>query len=127
MFEFGYGLSYTTFKYSPVALSSKNMAKTGTIKASVTVTNTGNFDGEEVVQLYIRDMVGSVTRPVKELKGFQKVFLKKGESKEISFTINEEMLKFYNFELKHVSEPGDFKVFIGTSSATTNEADFVLN
>ncbi|MND55087.1 Periplasmic beta-glucosidase precursor [compost metagenome] len=127
LYEFGYGLSYTTFKYSPVTLSAKNMTKTGSIKASVTLSNTGNYDAEEVVQLYIRDMAGSVARPVKELKGFQKVFLKKGESKEISFTITEEQLKFFNTELKYVSEPGAFKVFIGTSSATTNEADFVLN
>ncbi|MFL9483295.1 beta-glucosidase BglX [Chitinophagaceae bacterium LWZ2-11] len=127
LFEFGYGLSYTTFKYSPVTLSSSSMSNSGAIKATVTLTNNGNYDGEEVVQLYIRDMVASVTRPVKELKGFQKVFLKKGESKEISFTINEELLKFYNSQLKYVSEPGDFKLFIGTSSATTNEADFKLN
>ncbi len=126
LFEFGYGLSYTTFKYSPVTLSSKSMTKTGSIKATVTVTNTGNYDGEEVVQCYIRDLVGSVTRPVKELKGFQKIFLKKGESKEVAFSINDETLKFYNSDLKYVSEPGDFKVFIGTSSATTNEASFEL-
>lgn len=127
LYEFGYGLSYTTFKYSPVTLSGKNMSKTESIKATVTLTNSGNYDGEEVVQLYIRDMAGSIARPVKELKGFQKVFLKKGESKEISFTITEEQLKFFNTDLKYVSEPGAFKVFIGTSSATTNEADFVLN
>lgn len=127
LYEFGYGLSYTNFKYSPVTLSGKNMSKTGSIKATVTLTNSGNYDGEEVVQLYIRDMAGSIARPVKELKGFQKVFLKKGESKEISFTITEDQLKFFNTDLKYVSEPGAFKVFIGTSSATTNEADFVLN
>lgn len=127
LYEFGYGLSYTNFKYSPVTLSGKNMSKTGSIKATVTLTNSGNYDGEEVVQLYIRDMAGSIARPVKELKGFQKVFLKKGESKEVSFTITEDQLKFFNTDLKYVSEPGAFKVFIGTSSATTNEADFVLN
>jgi len=126
LFEFGYGLSYTTFSYSSVKLSVGSMTKTGSIKASVTLTNTGNYDGEEVVQLYIRDMVGSVTRPLKELKGFQKVFLKKGESKEISFTITDDMLAFYDSNLKYTSEPGDFKVFIGGSSATMNEAGFEL-
>lgn len=126
LFEFGYGLSYTTFNYSPVKLSSTSMIKSASITASVTLTNNGNYDGEEIVQLYIRDMVGSVSRPVKELKGFQKIFLKKGESKEVSFTINEELLKFFNSDLKYVSEPGEFKVFIGPSSATTNEAGFVL-
>jgi beta-glucosidase len=84
------------------------------------------LDGAEVVQLYLRDMVGSVTRPVKELKGFQKVFLKKGETKIVSFTLKEEDLRFYNSELQWVSEPGDFKVFVGTSSATTQEASFTL-
>ncbi|MDI3318516.1 beta-glucosidase BglX [Pinibacter soli] len=126
LFEFGYGLSYTTFSYSAVKLSAGSITKTGSIKASVTLTNTGNYDGEEIVQLYIRDMVGSVTRPVKELKGFQKVFLKKGESKEISFTITNGMLAFYDSNLKYASEPGDFKVFIGGSSATMNEAGFEL-
>ncbi|MBV4357963.1 beta-glucosidase BglX [Pinibacter aurantiacus] len=126
LFEFGYGLSYSTFSYSSVKLSAGTMTKAGTIKASVTLTNTGNYDGEEVVQLYIRDIVGSVTRPLKELKGFQKVFLKKGESKEISFTITADMLAFYDSNLKYASEPGDFKVFIGGSSATMNEAGFEL-
>ena len=96
------------------------------ITATVTVTNTGNYDGEEVVQLYIRDMVGSVTRPVKELKGFQKIVLKKGESRQVSFTIDEEKLKFWNSDLKHVSEPGAFKVFIGGSSDKVQEANFNL-
>lgn len=83
------------------------------MKATITVTNNGNYDGEETVQLYIRDMVGSVTRPVKELKSFQKIFLKKGESKTISFTISNEDLKFYNANLKWVSEPGEFVVMVG--------------
>jgi beta-glucosidase len=126
LFEFGYGLSYTKFGYSSVKLSGKNMTKTGSVTASVTLTNSGNYDGEEIVQLYIRDVVASVSRPLKELKGFQKVFLKKGESKEVSFTITDDLLKFYNSDLKYASEPGDFKVFIGPSSATMNEADFVL-
>ncbi|HUC80904.1 MAG TPA: beta-glucosidase BglX [Flavisolibacter sp.] len=125
-YPFGFGLSYTNFTYSPVQLSKKTMRANERITATVTVTNNGNFDGEEVVQLYIRDMVGSVTRPVKELKDFQKIMLRKGESKQVTFTINEEKLKFWNSDLKYVSEPGAFKVFIGTSSATTQEADFTL-
>ncbi len=96
------------------------------INATITVRNTGNFDGEEVVQLYIRDMVGSITRPVKELKDFQKIFLSKGESRDVIFTIDIEKLKFYNSALKWVAEPGDFKVFIGTSSDDVKEADFKL-
>jgi len=91
---------------------------------SVEVQNTGNFDGQEVVQLYIQDVYGSITRPVKELKGFQKVFLKKGETKNITFTIDQEMLKFYNADLKFAAEPGDFKVFIGSNSRDVTEALF---
>jgi beta-glucosidase len=100
------------------------MTSNGKIVATVTVTNAGNFDGEEVVQLYIRDLVGSIVRPVKELKGFQKVFLKKGESKEVSFAITAHVLKFFNNDLKEVVEPGDFKVFIGTNSNDVKEASF---
>lgn len=98
----------------------------GTITARVTVTNTGQREGKEVVQLYIRDMVGSITRPVKELKGFQKILLKPGESKEVVFTITVNDLKFYNSELKFVAEPGDFKVFIGGNSRDVREASFKL-
>ncbi|MBD0300518.1 MAG: fibronectin type III-like domain-contianing protein, partial [Nitrososphaera sp.] len=86
----------------------------------------GNYDGEETVQFYIQDVVGSTTRPVKELKGFQKIFLRKGESKQVTFTIRENDLKFYNNDLKWVSEPGVFNVFIGTSSADVNKATFSL-
>jgi beta-glucosidase len=96
------------------------------ITASVTITNTGKYDGEEVVQLYIRDLVGSITRPVKELKGFQKIKLKAGESKQVSFSININDLKFYNSELKFVSEPGDFILFIGTNSNDVKETGFKL-
>jgi len=96
------------------------------ITASVTVTNNGNYDGEEVVQLYIRDVVGSITRPLKELKGFQKVFLKKGESKKITFSIGVNDLKFYNSDLKWVAEPGDFEVMIGTNSEQVSKAGFKL-
>ncbi|HLN74968.1 MAG TPA: beta-glucosidase BglX [Prolixibacteraceae bacterium] len=126
LFPFGYGLSYTTFDYKNLKLSSPSIAKDGKLTVSVDVTNTGNYDGAEVVQLYLRDMVGSVTRPVKELKGFQKVFLKKGETKTVEFTLAEPDLRFYNSELQWVSEPGDFKVFVGTSSASTMEATFTL-
>jgi beta-glucosidase len=94
--------------------------------ASVTVTNSGNYDGEEVVQLYIRDVVGSIARPVKELKGFQKIFLKKGEARELHFTISAEDLKFYNNELHYVAEPGEFRIFIGTNSRDVKEAGFSL-
>ena len=123
-FPFGYGLSYTKFNYSTIKLSQNSMASTGKIVATVTVTNAGNYDGEEVVQLYIRDLVGSIVRPVKELKGFQKVFLKKGESKEVSFAITANELKFFNNDLKELVEPGDFKVFIGTNSNDVKEASF---
>lgn len=126
LFPFGYGLSYTSFSYTNLSLN-KNVMKTNeTITASVTVTNTGKYDGEEVVQLYIRDMVGSITRPVKELKGFQKISLKTGESKTVSFNITVNDLKFYNSDLKYVAEPGDFKLFIGTNSKDVKEADFKL-
>ncbi|HCM35481.1 MULTISPECIES: beta-glucosidase BglX [Chryseobacterium] len=116
LYSFGYGLSYTKFNYSDISVSNTNPKGDQAIQASVTVTNTGNYDGAEVVQLYIRDMVGSITRPVKELKGFQKIFLKKGESKKVTFEITPENLKFYNGELKYDWESGDFDLMIGTSS-----------
>jgi beta-glucosidase len=123
-FPFGYGLSYTKFNYSDIKLSANTMTSSGKIVATVTVTNAGNYDGEEVVQLYIRDLVGSLVRPVKELKGFQKIYLKKGESKQVSFNITAEELKFFNNDLKQVVEPGDFKAFIGTNSNDVKEASF---
>ena len=95
-YPFGYGLSYTTFAYSDIHLSSTEMSVDGELTATVTVTYTGSRDGAEVVQLYIRDLVGSVTRPVKELKGFEKIYLKAGESRKVSFSITPELLKFYN-------------------------------
>ena len=116
LYPFGYGLSYTKFNYSDINVSNANPKGNQTIQASVTVTNSGNYDGAEVVQLYIRDMVGSVTRPVKELKGFQKVMLKKGESKKITFNITPESLKFYNGDLKYDWESGEFDIMIGTNS-----------
>ena len=126
LFEFGYGLSYTNFSYSDVSLSSKEMKGNGKITATITVTNSGNYDGEEVVQLYIVDPVAAITQPVKKLKGFQKIFLKKGESKDVQFTIGMDELKFVNSELKWVVEPGEFRVQIGTSSDNVKEAAFQL-
>ncbi|AZB33290.1 beta-glucosidase BglX [Chryseobacterium bernardetii] len=116
LYAFGYGLSYTRFNYSDISISNANPKGNQTVQASVTVTNSGNYDGAEVVQLYIRDMVGSITRPVKELKGFQKIFLKKGESKKVTFDITPESLKFYNGDLKYDWESGEFDIMIGTSS-----------
>ncbi|MFV0535903.1 MAG: beta-glucosidase BglX [Dysgonomonas sp.] len=127
LYPFGYGLSYTTFNYSDVKLSSATLSRTGELTASVTVTNSGKYDGAEVVQLYIRDLVGSVTRPVKELKGFEKVFIKAGESKTVNFKITPELLKFYNYDLKFVYEPGDFNVMIGGNSHDVKSAKFTLN
>ena len=108
LYPFGYGLSYTNFQYSDITLSAPTMGQDGSVTAMVTVTNTGKYDGAEVVQLYIRDLVGSITRPVKELKGFDKIFLKAGESKTVSFKITPELLRFYDYELNYVAEPGDF-------------------
>jgi beta-glucosidase len=125
-FPFGYGLSYTTFSYSEIRLSANSFNAHQKITASLTLTNTGKYDGKETVQLYIRDMVGSVVRPVKELKGFQQVFLKAGESKNISFTIGVDDLKFYNDKLDYTYEPGDFRIFIGGNSRDVKEADFKL-
>ncbi|NIG52995.1 beta-glucosidase BglX [Chitinophaga sp. Cy-1792] len=126
LYPFGYGLSYTTFSYSDVTLNSNALKAGGKITASVTITNTGKTDGVEIAQLYIRDMVGSITRPVKELKGFQRIALKAGESKQVTFDITENDLKFYNSDLKFVAEPGDFKVFIGGNSRDVKEAAFKL-
>ena len=127
LYPFGYGLSYTTFRYSDIALSTPVMGQNGSTTAVVTVTNTGKRDGAEVVQLYIRDLVGSITRPVRELKGFEKVFLKAGESKTVSFKITPELLRFYDYDLNHVAEPGDFDVMIGGSSQAEKTARLTLN
>ncbi|WP_232373135.1 beta-glucosidase BglX [Pinibacter aurantiacus] len=126
LYPFGFGLSYTSFTYSNVTVSSPTIKQGQKITASVTVTNSGKFDGTETVQLYIRDLVGTVTRPVKELKGYQQITLKAGESRKVDFTISVDDLKFYNTDLKRVAEPGDFKVFIGTNSRDVKEADFKL-
>lgn len=126
LYPFGYGLSYTTFTYSDISLSKNTMKPGESIEVKVKVSNTGKYDGKEVVQLYIRDMVGTTTRPVKELKKFEKVMIKKGETKEITFKITEEDLKFYNYNLNFVAEPGDFKVFVGGNSRDVKEASFSL-
>ncbi len=116
LFPFGYGLSYTTFSYSDITLNKSLVKKNENITASVIVTNNGKYDGEEVVQLYIRDVVGSITRPIKELKGFKKIMLKAGESKTVIFTITPNDLKFYNYDLKYDWEAGDFDIMIGANS-----------
>ncbi|GLB47650.1 beta-glucosidase BglX [Neptunitalea lumnitzerae] len=126
LYPFGYGLSYTSFSYANMKLSASELNVDGTLKVSVDVANTGKYDGKEVVQLYIRDLVGSVTRPVKELKGFQKVFLKKGETKTVTFNLTVEDLKFYNSELDFVAEPGMFEVFVGPNSDTQMKSSFEL-
>ena len=126
LFPFGYGLSYTTFQYSPLSLSSNMMTTGGSIKASVTVTNTGSVEGTEVVQLYIRDMVGSIARPVQELKGFERISLKPGESRNVTFNIDAELLKFYNSDLKFVCEPGEFEVMVGTNCRDVQRLKFTL-
>lgn len=126
LYPFGYGLTYTTFDYSDLALSSNEMTQDGTITASVKLTNTGKREATETVQLYIRDLVGSVSRPVRELKGFERVTLKPGESRTVKFDITPDMLKFYNFDLVYGNEPGDFDLFIGPNCAQGLKGTFTL-
>ncbi len=126
LYPFGYGLSYTEFKYGDIALSSDSLKDGETITATVTVTNTGRRKGDEVVQLYIRDLVGSVSRPVKELKGFERITLNPGESRDVTFTITPDMLKFYNFNLEYVNEPGEFDLMIGPNSSDVKTVRFHL-
>ena len=122
LYPFGYGLSYTTYEYSDVTLSSSEVANGGNFTATVTVKNTGNMDGKEIVQLYIHDVESTSTRPVKELRGFQKVDIKAGETKTITFELSTEDLKYYNHELQYVCEPGDFEIMIGPNSRDTKTA-----
>jgi len=126
VYPFGYGLSYSSFIYSDIKLSNTVLNASKNITATIQVTNTSKIDGKEVVQLYTRDLVGSITRPVKELKGFNKIELKAGETKTVTFTISVNNLKFYNSDLKFVAEPGDFKIFIGGNSRDVKEAAFKL-
>ena len=126
LYPFGYGLSYTTYSYGPVTLSSPTMKAGSKITATATITNTGNRDGDEIVQFYIRDRFASVVRPVKELKGFQRVHLAKGESKAVSFDIDATTLSYYDSEGKAVLEPGDFDIMIGANSANVQTAKLTL-
>ncbi|WP_281754311.1 beta-glucosidase BglX [Neptunitalea chrysea] len=124
LYPFGYGLSYTTFKYDNISLSASSFSEGEPLTVTVSVTNTGKLDGEEVVQLYLRDLVASTTRPIKELKGFEKVFIKAGETKKVIFTIDRELLSFYTRNKKWEAESGDFKVFVGGNSVDVLEASF---
>lgn len=126
LFPFGYGLSYTTFAVGPVRLSAQRMCRTDRLCAAVTVKNTGAVSGQEVVQMYIEDVHGSVVRPVRELRGFSKIELAPGEEKEVCFEIAETMLRFHDIHMNYVSEDGEFRVYIGNSSETANGASFVL-
>lgn len=126
LYPFGYGLSYTTFEYSDLRLSSNELKENGELKATVTIKNTGTRDGEEVVQCYVRDLVGSITRPVKELKGFEKISLKAGESKNVTFSITPAMLAFHRLDMSYGTEPGDFKLFVGGNSRDVKETTFKL-
>ena len=126
LYPFGYGLSYTSFEYSDLTLSATEMRADGSVKASVTVRNTGKVSGEEVVQLYLRDKVGSVSRPVKQLKGFEKISLKAGESRTVSFTIDEPMLRFWRADMSYGSEPGEFVVMIGPNASVSEGQSFWL-
>ena len=126
LYPFGYGLSYTNFSFSDFTLSKTEMTPTSSITAAVTVTNTGSIAGTEVVQLYIRDVVGSISRPLKELKGFKKIKLKPGARQTVNFEINVDLLKFYNIDLNYVFEPGDFQVLIGPDSRNVQMKSFTL-
>lgn len=127
LYPFGYGLSYTEYAYSPVKLDQKVLdSQTDVIHASVRVKNTGSMEGREAVQLYIQDVKGSVSRPVRQLKGFQKISLAPGEEKEVRFEIREEMLRFWTIDMEYRSEPGQFRVWIGTDSRTENGEEFYL-
>jgi beta-glucosidase len=126
LYPFGFGLSYTEFGYGELKLSASEITSADSLRVSIDITNKGTRDGSEVVQLYIRDLVGSVTRPVKELKGFQKISLKAGETRTVNFTLGMKDLSFYNSELKFVAEPGQFQVFVGGNSRDVKQAEFVL-
>ena len=126
LYPFGYGLSYTSFTYTDLRLSKSSINHNDTLKITFSIKNIGKFEGEETAQLYIRDLVGSVTRPVKELKGFKKVFLKPEEQKEVSFTITQNDLRFYDANMNFVAEPGKFKVFVGGNSMDLIDSNFEL-
>lgn len=126
LYPFGYGLSYTKFEYGKPQLSSTTMNADGKLTLTVNVKNTGNYDGDEVVQMYIRDLAATISRPVKELKGFERISLKGGESRVVSFDIDIDKLKFYNSDLQYVAEPGDFEVMVGGNSRDVQKVKFTL-
>lgn len=126
LYPFGFGLSYTKFQYGDVQLNKTVIKPREALTATITVTNNGNYDGEEVVQLYIRDITGSVVRPVKELKDFKKIKINKGETKQVQFKLTSNDLRFYNDQLQYIYEPGEFKLFIGGNSRDVKEAKFEL-
>lgn len=124
LYPFGYGLSYTTFEYGEMKLSSETLPKGGSITVTVPVKNTGNYDGTEIVQLYIHDQYADIARPVKELKDFRRITLKKGESQEITFTLTEDDLKYYNADLVYKYDAGAFQVMVGPNSRDVQSASF---
>ncbi len=126
LYPFGYGLSYTTFEYSPMTLSADRMTEEGTIEVSVDVRNTGDRAGDEIVQLYLRDLVGSISRPLKQLKGFERIHLDRGETRTVTFTISADLLKFYNADLEYVCEPGAFEVMVGPNCMEVERRRFEL-
>lgn len=126
LYPFGFGLTYTSFTCSAIEMDKKSFVSGESIQASVYVTNEGKYTGYEVIQLYLHDVAASVTRPVRELKGFEKIRLEPGESKKVTFTITEDMLRFYDIHMNYTSEPGVFELFIGSDSTTTNKANFLL-
>lgn len=126
LYPFGYGLSYTTFEYGDIHLSSDKMASDGSIDATISVKNTGSRDGDEIVQLYIHDQIAGISRPVKELKGFQRVHLSAGESKDVTFHITPDLLKYYNYNLEDVLDPGTFDLMIGPNSSNFKIVSFTV-
>ena len=126
LYTFGYGLSYTTFEYSNLTLNTEEIKPDGTVKVSVDVKNTGHYDGDEVVQLYINDVYSSVTTPLKTLKGFKRVFIKKGETKHVEFLLTPEELAIWNRDMQRVVEPGEFEVMVGGNSMDLKRASFIV-
>lgn len=127
LYPFGFGLSYTTFSFSDFRVSSRTLCPGESITVSVEVENTGSYDGEEVVQLYVRDYYASLVRPVKELKGYQKIFLKSGEKRCVEFVVTEEQLKFYDVHGNYTAEAGKFALMVGNSSENVKSVDVVFN
>ncbi|MBQ5540462.1 MAG: fibronectin type III-like domain-contianing protein, partial [Bacteroidales bacterium] len=124
LYPFGFGMSYTKFEYSDITLSKTAVSESESLTAKVTVKNVGDYDGDEIVQLYIRDIYASICRPIKELKGFKRISLKKGQSQEVEFEITPDLLKFYNYDLDFVLEKGEFEVMIGGNSREVKREKF---